>query len=340
MKRKITVLALAVLMLLTALPLTATAAAGKSSGVYTDTSGAWYSDAADKYATPEIFSADSGKFYPERKVTRIEFVRLLHKALGITVNYFAAPDISDSFTDMKNTDIGAGDLIDLVTAGIVEKGGAFNPQGQLDRDLMVHWLLTALTYKTGGSYSIPMVKPVPFKDDALISDSYRGEIYSAVVLKLVYGRGSNMFDPRAGATRAEAVAVVKRLADLLDSYKGGVDVSASSWLVKGGALVMSLTVRNNTDKEIVINHDSGQKYDFKLFNDKGSNVYTWSADKSFILTTGVTVLKPGESLEFSDTLDSAAYSAIKSAATMRAYIVGTSNDFAIDDAGYTAIIVK
>ena len=60
---------------------------------------------------------------------------------------------------MKNSDTGAGALIDLVTAGIVDKGGAFGPDKQLDRELMIHWIMNALDYKTGGSYPIPMVKP-------------------------------------------------------------------------------------------------------------------------------------------------------------------------------------
>ncbi len=40
-------------------------------------------------------------FNPNSKITRIEFVRLLHKALGITINYFAAPDIKDDLTTFK-----------------------------------------------------------------------------------------------------------------------------------------------------------------------------------------------------------------------------------------------
>ena len=41
---------------------------------------------------------------------------------------------------------------------------------------------------------------------------------------------------------------------------------------------MSLTIANDTDKDITISH-SGQKYDFKLFDKAGDTVYTWSADK-------------------------------------------------------------
>ncbi|NLA85742.1 MAG: hypothetical protein GX847_00340, partial [Clostridiales bacterium] len=56
------------------------------------------------------------------------------------------------------------------------------------------------------------------------------------------------------------------------------------------------------------------------------------------LTT--TVLEPGETIEFSDTIDSTAYPALGTALTMTAYIVGTSEDFTINENGYTATIVK
>jgi hypothetical protein len=69
-------------------------------------------------------------------------------------------------------------------------------------------------------------------------------------------------------------------------------------------------------------------------------VYTWSADKLFIAATGTTVLQPGEKIEFSETIDSKAYPAISTAATMTAYIAGTSDDFTIDENGYTAEIKK
>ncbi|HWQ76306.1 MAG TPA: BsuPI-related putative proteinase inhibitor [Syntrophomonas sp.] len=326
-------------LILTAVPLTAFAQSDTGS-VYSDISGKWFADAAAKHGYTEIFSDGSGKFSPDREITRIEFVRLLHKALGISINYFAAPDVKDYFDDMDNTGAGANELIDLATTGIVESGGSFDPDKSLDRDLMIHWIMNALKYKTDGNYPIPMVKPVPFNDDGEITDAYRGEIYSSVVLKLVNGRGDNMLYPKNGATRAEAVTIVSRLMTLLDSYQSAVDVTASAQLAGDGSLTMSLTIRNNTDKAVAISHTSGQKYDFKLFDAKSDNLYTWSADKMFAAFINETVIGPGEEIVFSDTLDSEAYGAMKQAVSMKAYIVGTSDDFTIDINGYAAEIVN
>lgn len=341
MKRIIFTTLLILSVLISSLPLTAAAkSAEDSSAGYTDIYGSWYSEHAVKYGFEEIFSDGTGMFNPNKKITRIEFVRLLHRSLEISIKYLVAPDVSKDFDDMKNTDIGANQLIDLVTTGIIEKGGSFNPDKQLDREVMIHWLINALKYKLGGDYKIPQVKPVPFKDDNQISDSYRSEVYAAVVLKLINGRGGNMLHPKQGATRAEAVTVVSRLNSLLDSNTASVSVTAAAVKTKN-TLTMSLTLQNNTNKTVTINHTSGQHYDFKLFNVKGENLYTWSADKMFILQTNTTLLKPGEKVTYTEVLDSAAYSPIESSAVlMRAYIVGSTADFVISTNGYSAIINK
>lgn len=330
---KKTILAtLLVISLLTAAPAAALAA-------YSDVSGQWYTDAAQKYAFPEIFQ-DGGKFSPDRKITRIEFVRLLHKALDITINYVAEPDIGSDFSDMKNTDVGAHALIDLATAGIIKRGGSFNPGGQLEREIMIHWIIGALNYKTGGDYPMIMIMPAPFDDDKDISSEYKNDVVTGVILKLVRGYPGNILLPKQGATRAEAVTVVSRLIDLLESYKATVDINASA-VVSSDGLTMSLAIQNNTSRPVTISHTSGMKYDFKLFDAAGNNLYTWSADKAFIAALGSYVIEPGRSVVFSDTLDAEEFkTVIDKAVSMTAYIVGTSEDFTIDANGYTTEIIK
>ncbi len=326
-------------LLLAAMPLTALARPDPGS-LYSDISDTWFTDAAAQYGYPEIFSDGSGKFHPAQEITRVEFVRLLHRALDININYFVAPDIKDSFDDMENTDVGANELIDLAAVGIVEGGGSFRPGDSLTREEMIHWVMSGLNYKTDGSYPIPKIKPVPFGDDSDISDAYRSEIYTAAVLDLVSGRGNHMLFPKACATRGETVTVVSRLRMLLDGIQSSVSVSAAAQLNDDGSLTMALTIRNHTDQTVTIHHASGQKYDFRLFDAQGENLYTWSSDKMFAAVTGTTEIKPGEETVFSDTLDSGAYEAVKQAVSMQATIVGTSDDFSIDPEGYTAVLER
>lgn len=336
--KKILLISLIVMSLLLATIPVAAVAAADNVFSYSDISGKWFTEAVTKYGFMEIFADSSGKFNPNNKITRIEFARLLHTALGISINYFAAPNVGNDFNDMKNTDVGANALIDLATTGIIERGGSFNPQQPLDREVMIHWMMNALRYKNSGFDVIIKYAPIPFSDDQNISDTYKSDVVKSVILKLIFGRSNNMLFPKDGATRAEAVTVVSRLLPLIISSKSVVDISAAAHVVNG-ALEMSLTIRNNSDKPVTIAHTSGQHYDFRLFNINGEAVYFWSMGKLFTMNTESTVIKAGEKVVYTDTLDSAAYAALKDkVVTMRAYIVGTSGNFAIDENGYLGTI--
>ena len=336
MKNKLLISFICAAMLLAALP-AAYAQSGFESN-YKDISGKWYAAAVAEYGYPEIFSDGRGSFYADRAVTRIEFARLLHRALNIQINYFAAPDVADSFEDMQNSDVWVNELIDLVTAGIVQSGGDFRPAAPLSREEMIHWIINALNHKTGGMYPVPLMMPAPFGDQDEIAEAYSGDIVTAVLLKLINGRGDNLLFPKAGTTRGEAVTVVSRLMALLAGYGSEVDIQASSSWTQDGSVAMFLTIRNQTGEPVVISHTSGQQYDFKLFDAKGGNVYTWSADKMFIAALTETVIEAGEEIVFSDIVDGGTNDLISTAVSMKAYIVGTSENFTVETEGYEAII--
>lgn len=303
---------------------------------YDDLEGCWCKESVEKYGYPEIFEGDDGNFYPNKSITRMEFARMLHKAMGININYFAATDIAEYFEDVSNEDIGAGNLYDLVTIGVIDKTGSFRPDEKLCRDEMIHYIINALDYMTGGDYAMIMIMPAPFDDDASIDAEYKSDVYKAVVLNLIYGRGNNMLFPDDGASRAEAVTVVDRLMTLAPSLMPSVYIGASA-RESSGDLVISLTIQNNTDETVVINHTSGQKYDFALFDSTGESLYRWSIDKLFIAALTTTEIGPGEKIEFSDSIESAIYSPVKDKVTsIKAYITGTSDDIEINPDGYEA----
>jgi hypothetical protein len=303
---------------------------------YADTEGCWCSGSVEKYGYPEIFANDEGNFYPGEDITRMEFVRLLHRAMDINISYFAPTDIKDYFDDVSNGDIGSGDLYDLVTLGVIDSTGSFKPEDKLDRDEMIHYLLNALDYMTGGDYAYIMLMPEPFNDDADVNALYKNAVYKAVVMDLIHGRGNNMLFPREGTTRAEAVTVIDRLMTVSASLMPSVSVSAMA-REAGGGLVMTLTIQNNIDETVHINHSSGQKYDFAIYDSEGESLYRWSADKSFIAALTTTEIGPGEKVEFSESIDGGVYGPIRDeAASIRAYITGTSDYLEINPDGYEA----
>lgn len=280
---------------------------------------AWYADAAEKYGYQDIFG---DVFEPQRAVTRMEFARLLHKVFDIT------PE-TDSRAD-------ADVLMSLKAAGIIPGVDDFNPGAALDRATMVHWVIKTLDYVTGGQYAMIMIMPEPFADDALIPDAYRESVVKAVILRLVNGRGSNIFAPLETATCAEAVVLVSRLDALADSLIPDVTVRAGV-AVQDETVTMSLALKNNTKETIVIHHSNAQRCDFKLYDEEGKVLYTWGLGRMFALVLGTTEIIPGETVTFTETVSLAETGAAAGdIAYMKAFITGTSEGFAIAEDGYIA----
>lgn len=308
---------------------------------YADVAGTWCEAPAMDYGA--LFVGDDGLFYPNQATTRMEFVRLLHKVLGIEIDYIAATDIGTYFDDVSNSDTGAGDLYDLATLGIVDDTGAFHPSDALTRQEMVHYTMNALRYGMSGavvstdeSGAVAGVG-LDFKDIGQMAGGYILDLMQAVVAKLINGVGSlgnSYFLPLSPATRAQAVTVAGRLADRLESYRSGVDITTSA-AEKNGALELTLSVQNNTDKAVSFTHNSGQQFDFALFDAAGNELYRWSDGMAFTMMVGTTELAARESRVFTGTVDARTYAAIKDKiASARGYLTGSSSDFTIDADGY------
>lgn len=342
MKKLVTcILILAIMSLMTATAFADTGNAAvitkADTGAYNDLMADWYKTSAVKYGFPEIFAAE-GHFYPNRAITRMEFARMLHRSLDISINYFAATDIAEYYNDVKSSDAGANELYDLVTAGIIDDKGSFGPGRELSREAMVHYIINALKYVTDGQYALIRMMPAPFDDDASIRDEYRSNINEAVLLKLINGRGGNMLYPKESATRAEAVVITDRLVELKHRLVPEVKITPSAVKAED-TLQMQLTIKNTGDKDVTINHNSGQKFDFVVLDNNDEIIYTWSADKSFLMALTTTVIKPGGEAEFTAKIDGEVYKGIKDkAAFIKAYIVGSSDDFYYSSEGYIAAV--
>jgi len=87
-------------------------------------------------------------------------------------------------------------------------------------------------------------------------------------------------------------------------------------------------------KDVVIQHFSGQKYDFVLLDDKKKNCTgVWRQSIVEILTS--TEIPAGKTVEFSEILDAKTYDEISGKAYyFKAVIVGSSEDFEINENGY------
>jgi hypothetical protein len=89
---------------------------------------------------------------------------------------------------------------------------------------------------------------------------------------------------RVGSTAAEAPQVAFTVALDAPVYKSGESVD----------MLVRLTLRNTHAQPVTLSFSSSQRYDMRVWNDKGQVVYTWSADKLFAQVLGSEVVGPGE----------------------------------------------
>lgn len=189
------------------------------SNKYTDIKGNWAEQAIASYAEFAVFTDGDGRFSPSKPIARSEFVLMLHKSLGISIQYLVATDIKKFFTDMNNGDPSATALYDLANTGIIDYRGTFRPDETLPRDEMAHVIMNALKYELGGNLPVNNKMPVMFRDDAKIAETYKGDVYRALLLSLVRGRGNGIYDPVTATSRAEAAVMMSRLLDAVKILK-------------------------------------------------------------------------------------------------------------------------
>lgn len=294
----------------------------------------WSAEAVQNLLKMNAIPFSQDKFVPGKAVSRSDFAVMLHNALDINIEYFKEPEIKDYFDDIKQDAPYAAAVIDLVTAGIFEGKGSFKPQASITREEMVHYIMQAYKYKMGDRYALINIGPASFKDVDAITPEYGGDVARAQHYKLIAGSGNNMFQPKKAATRAETAVVINKLVKLLAEQNQHVTISPDA-IIANDSIEMKLNITNNSQKDIILNHSSGQKFDFALLDADRNVIYRWSADKMFTMALTSTKIEPGKTLGFSDTLSGDVYAAIKDKVIyLKAYLIGKSDSFSIDDNGY------
>lgn len=147
-----------------------------------------------------------GSFRPDGQVTRAEFATMLHRMLA----WPAGSDVS--FVDQLDIRPWARDAVSAaVKAGVVSgyPDLTFRPGAVVNRDE------AAVMIAKAAGLQISLAAESAFIDNADIADWAKPFINAAHSAGLVQGQSGNRFNPQAAMTRAEAVALLLRLADYL-----------------------------------------------------------------------------------------------------------------------------
>ncbi|GBF34063.1 N-acetylmuramoyl-L-alanine amidase [Desulfocucumis palustris] len=171
---------------------------------FSDMKGHWAANDVSLLAAKGIVSGFPGNVYlPQEKVTRVQFVTMLAKAMGWQ------PVEGDSvFSDNDIIPLWArGYLSAAVQKGVVSgyKDGSFMPSKTVTRSEMASMISRALELPQAGTDVINS-----FKDRNKIDNWAVDPVARSVAAGLFRGDNKNMFNPAGFATRAESAAIIAR----------------------------------------------------------------------------------------------------------------------------------
>lgn len=175
----------------------------------------WAKSAIETLASREITSGISEtEFAPDKTLTNAEFVVLLTKVLGLKdydgpMNY-SHVNPGDWYEPFFRRAHGAGLLINTF-------GVQMDPNVPIKREEMASLLMDAYFYYSRKNPKEQLINAVEFAlDEDQVSPHFRHDVRLAYQLQLIVGDDNNLFNPKNGATRAEATIVIQKLLILLE----------------------------------------------------------------------------------------------------------------------------
>ena len=264
-----------------------------------DISGHWAEDTIIEMSERGIVDGiDENHFAPDMEITRAQFIVLLHRILGININYFAKPDIESVFEDVTESDWFGDNLNDMITTGIVNDKLIFRPNEKIKREEAIFYLIRAYNYsiheeidKLSNSFDI-----LPITDIEDADSSYKDYILTAYQYNLVEGRDDNFFVPNGYLTRAESLIVMQRLENLIFESNNNKVQSEATYKRYNDGIEIVIDIKNNTKDSITLDFTSGQRYNIELINDNDEVIYDWASEKNFIQAYQFIEINSGEGI--------------------------------------------
>lgn len=148
-----------------------------------------------------------GKFEPNRQLTRVEFVTMLHRMAGKPTASTAA-----AFTDVSQNAWYRDAVNWAAEKGYVNGTGenSFNPDGKITRQEVVTILFRYSGSQSGAETMFTATYDSQFTDSGAIAPWAKTAMYWAIYNGVVNGTSPTTVSPTATATRAEVAAIFVR----------------------------------------------------------------------------------------------------------------------------------
>jgi len=164
----------------------------------------WAKDYIDTLiSTGAVAGYEDGTFRPANNITRTEFAKILSVALDVYDE-----DATCDYTDIPSDNWGVSYIGSLAKLDVIKgkPDGSFGANDHITRQdvaVLVYRLVNELGIK------LPVVnRPVPFADDAQISDYAKEAVNALYQAGVISGVGDYRFDPMGYANRAQAAKII------------------------------------------------------------------------------------------------------------------------------------
>ncbi|MCU6709917.1 S-layer homology domain-containing protein [Paenibacillus sp. J5C_2022] len=164
-----------------------------------------------------VNGAGSGKYRPDKAVTRAEFTSMLVRALGRGTS----TGITEPYDDVKSGTWYYGDVATAKELGLLDfvNGTSFKPDQPLTRVEMASMLAAVIALE-----KLPFTKErvslYGYKDINDIDKAYLEDVRLMVKLQIMTGIDADMFSPKGETTRAQAAVVFIRTMRTLGMIDG------------------------------------------------------------------------------------------------------------------------
>ena len=183
---------------------------------FTDIANHWSKNDVELMAAKHIANGmTETTFVPDGNITRAQFATLLVRALGLDLTA-----TSSSFTDVSDGEWYAPYVMTAYEAGLVTGMDAktFAPETNITREQMAVMIMRAYNILEDKDYNELMTTAqIRFTDETEISSWAHHAVLVANDMGIINGMTANTFVPKAKATRAQGIVMIKRLLDSTDS---------------------------------------------------------------------------------------------------------------------------
>jgi len=167
----------------------------------------WAAPAVDYLNNAGIISGvGGGRFDPDQKVKRGDFVLMLCKALGLSGTG------TTSFSDVPADSYYAGAIATARNLGIISgSGGRFRPESPMTREDAMVTLQSALR---AAGYNVPYAATSllsAYTDSSRVSSYAREAVAAMVQMGIISGYGNGTLGPQNNISRAEAAVILHKI---------------------------------------------------------------------------------------------------------------------------------